>query len=271
MMNKQTHWKRKSKIQIQTADPGKAVCFCIGLLTLFLFSPLFSGVNNIGSWFGMGLGILVIVYAIFREGFHACLRLLWKKTFFRVLLSAAGAVLAAVVILILLIIGKMIARASHTDVPDSATVIVLGCRVKGSEPSTALRQRLDAAYEYLCAHENAACILSGGQGHDEEISEAECMRRYLVQKGIAEDRLLMEEMSTSTAENLRYSAELIRLYGLSDHVAIVTQSYHQCRASMWAEDADLIPYAINAGATFRSYPTSFLRDFLGVAHKVVFG
>lgn len=270
-MNKQVPWKRKSKMQIHSANPGKAVCLCIGLLTLFLFSPLFSGINNVGSWFGMGLGMLVIVYAIFRERFHACLRLLWQKTVSRALLCAVGVVLAIAVILVLLIIGKMVARASHTEVPNTATVIVLGCRVKGSEPSTALRQRLDAAYDYLRVHENAVCILSGGQGHDEEISEAECMRRYLVQMGITEDRLLMEDTSTNTAENLRYSAELIRLHGLSDHVAIVTQSYHQCRASMWAEDADLIPYAINAGATFRSYPTSFLRDLLGVAHKVVFG
>lgn len=270
-MNQQTHWKRNRKPQIQTADIGKKVCFGIGLVTFFLFSPIFSGVNNIGSWFGMGLGILVIVYAIFRDRFRACLRLLWQKPFFQMLLSAVGAVLAIAVILSLLIIGKMVARASHTDVPDTATVIVLGCRVKGSEPSTALRQRLDAAYDYLRAHEDAMCILSGGQGHDEDISEAECMRRYLVQKGIAEDRLLMEEASTNTAENLRFSAELIRLHGLPDHVALVTQSYHQCRASMWAKDVDLIPYAINARATFRTYPTSFLRDFLGVAHKVVFG
>ena len=88
-------------------------------------------------------------------------------------------------------------------------MIVLGCGVNGDRPSLMLTERLDAAYDYLNTHEEVVCILSGGQGKGENISEAECMYRSLTEKGIARDRLYKEDRSTSTRENLLYSKKII--------------------------------------------------------------
>ena len=96
-------------------------------------------------------------------------------------------------------------RASKTAPKDETVMIVLGCGVNGDRPSLMLTERLDAAYDYLNTHEEVVGILSGGQGKGENISEAECMYRYLTEKGIAKERLYKEERSTSTRENLLYS------------------------------------------------------------------
>ena len=82
----------------------------------------------------------------------------------------------------ILVFGLLIVYQLKMSATDS-TVVVLGCQVKGEAPSLTLTERLDAAYDYLCSHPDAACILSGGQGDDEKISEAECMYRYLTKKG----------------------------------------------------------------------------------------
>ena len=88
-------------------------------------------------------------------------------------------------------------------------IIVLGAQMKEKGPSAVLQFRLDAAYAYLMNNEDTVCIVSGGQGRNEPCSEAEGMYAYLTQKGIPEQRILMEDQSTDTAENIAYSAELI--------------------------------------------------------------
>ena len=73
-------------------------------------------------------------------------------------------------------------RASKSAPKDETVMIVLGCGVNGDRPSLMLTERLDAACDYLNTHEEVVCILSGGQGKGENISEAECMYRYLTEK-----------------------------------------------------------------------------------------
>ena len=80
--------------------------------------------------------------------------------------------LAVVVCLLLAVSAVRIAAAGYKKAPDPATpVIVLGCKVKGTRPSRILQERLDAADAYLSTHPDTSCVLSGGQGADEEISE----------------------------------------------------------------------------------------------------
>ncbi len=114
---------------------------------------------------------------------------------------------------------------------DTADVfIVFGCKTNGFTPSKLLSLRLEKAYELLEANPGAYAVLSGGQGEDESVSEAESMRAYLCAKGISEDRLILEDRSTSTEENIRYSMQLIKDGGLkADTVAAVSSDYHENR------------------------------------------
>lgn len=111
--------------------------------------------------------------------------------------------------------------------------VILGAKVNGEIPSLSLQFRLDAALEYAIQYPHVYLILSGGQGPGEHISESEAMKRFLVKNGIQEERLLIEDLSTSTYENLLYSTEL--LPGSEDEITIITSDYHLARAKNIAQ------------------------------------
>nr|MBQ5811481.1 YdcF family protein [Clostridia bacterium] len=107
-------------------------------------------------------------------------------------------------------------------------IVVLGAKVRGNgTPTKPLYWRIDAAEEYLNTNENTIAILSGGKGSDEPISEAECMYNVLVSRGIDKDRLILEDMSTNTNENIRFSLKL-----MNDRATfgVVTNNFHVFRA-----------------------------------------
>lgn len=122
--------------------------------------------------------------------------------------------------------------------PELDYIIVLGCQVKKERPSKALTERLDTALEYLEENPNTKAILSGGQGTGEDITEAECMRRYLENAGVDSSRLLMEDQSTTTAENLLYSQKYLDTG--SDTVGIVTNNFHVYRSIRIAKKAGYV-------------------------------
>ena len=104
----------------------------------------------------------------------------------------------------------IVSTALNATSSDAPYVTVLGAAVYGETPSISLRHRSDRAAEHLHDNPQAVAVVSGGQGEGESISEAECMRRYLVNKGgVAEDRILLEDQSTSTLENLTFSKQAI--------------------------------------------------------------
>lgn len=118
--------------------------------------------------------------------------------------------------------------------PELDYIIVLGAKVNGTVPSLPLYWRIERAYEYLEENPDTVVIVSGGQGADETISEAECMRRELTERGITPERILVESESTSTAENMAFSYALIDDENAA--VGVVTNNYHVWRAVQMAED-----------------------------------
>lgn len=112
-------------------------------------------------------------------------------------------------------------------------LIVLGAQVRGRRITNSLMRRLDAALEYLEGHPETKAIVSGGQGRDEHISEAEAMAEYLMNHGILPGRILLENTSTSTWENLKHSRAVLCESKVS--VAIVTNNFHLYRAMKQGE------------------------------------
>ncbi len=111
--------------------------------------------------------------------------------------------------------------------PGADYVIVLGAHVKGRRPSRSLLRRIRAAAKYLKENPEAKAIGSGGQGPGEDITEAACICKTLARMGISADRLLLEEVSESTRENLLYS---MILGGRESSYVIVTNGFHLFRA-----------------------------------------
>ncbi len=112
--------------------------------------------------------------------------------------------------------------------PGAEYVIVLGAQWRADGPSTVLRYRLDTALQYLEANPDARVIVTGCQGPNEPISEAEGMAGYLMEAGIAEERILIEDQATNTYENLSYSLRLCD--SAKKPVVVVTNDFHVYRA-----------------------------------------
>lgn len=112
--------------------------------------------------------------------------------------------------------------------------IVLGAKVNGIIPSLSLRYRLEAASDYANEHPTVKLILSGGQGPDESITEAQAMKVYLLENGIDENRIMIEEESTSTYENILFSTKL--LPSSVTAVTIITSDYHLARSKRIAKE-----------------------------------
>lgn len=133
---------------------------------------------------------------------------------------------------------KLMEEALQPEADGSkAYAIILGAKVNGKTPSLSLRYRLESAVAYAKLHPHVTFILSGGQGPDEDISEAEAMRNFMVEHGIEEERLVLESTSTSTYENLVNSKKLLP-EGVHE-VTIISSDYHIARARMIAKKLDL--------------------------------
>lgn len=147
--------------------------------------------------------------------------------------------------------------------------IVLGARVKGEIPSLSLQYRLDAALDYAKEYPDVKLILSGGQGPGEQITEAEAMKRYLIENGIPEERMLLERSSTSTYENILFSKKLMP--DSIDKVTIITSDYHLARARKLASALDLETDVVAAKTPKVVELKSTTRERLALLKTAIFG
>ena len=152
--------------------------------------------------------------------------------------------------------------------------VVLGAKVRESGPSASLWDRIYGARDYLEAHPDVIAIVSGGQGTDEPMTEAKAMYEKLVELGIDEDRIWLEERATSTWENPNFSLDPIeeKTGTRPDNIGIVSSEYHLFRASLFADacgvDSVLIPARTSV---FTQRINHFMREVAGVWHYLILG
>ena len=169
---------------------------------------------------------------------------------------------------------KVIGAAKKSPEPGAEYVIVLGAQVRGEHPTLVLGARIRAAAAYLKENPGAIAIASGGQGTGESISEAEAIRRGLLSEGIEADRILLEERSTSTTENLKFSAELIeKEKPVKDaKVVIVTNDFHVYRAVKLAKKQGYADVSgLGASDFFAVTIQYYVREFFAVTKEWLFG
>lgn len=242
----------------------------LGLLVLFA-CPIPMGILNIGNAAGIIISGIMTGICIFWKPFTEFIKNLWEKPSGKILVSVIALIVSICVILAIVISIFMVKSADDPPPDENTTLVVLGCKVKDGRPSLMLKRRLDCAFEYLSEHENVSVIVSGGQGSDEVISEAQCMKEYLTGKGISPERVFMEDKSTSTEENLKFSQEIIRNEKLPEKITLVTDAFHQCRAEMLAENIDIKPYNISGYTSWYIVPTYWVREWFGIAYYFVLG
>lgn len=149
-------------------------------------------------------------------------------------------------------------RAPHYD-----AVVVLGSGIRGEEVTPLLASRLDRGIRLARDVGAKTFVCSGGQGEDEPISEAEAMRRYVEERASGEFVVYVEDRSTTTEENIRFSkAVLDSELGVAAEVAIVTSNYHAMRAGALAQRLGVAWSSYGAPTALYYVPTAFLREFV---------
>ncbi len=239
------------------------------ILLLCFIAPAMYGVFNIGSILGIILCLCVIFRCQFSGVYHKIKDRLLRKKAGRALLRTVQTA-SVLFIIYAVVISALMIGASLIPPYSKGTAIVLGAQVKGYGPSAMLSQRIDAAYAFL-ETPGARAVCSGGQGADEPISEGECIYGELVSMGAEEDRLLIEDQSTNTRENIRFSYRLIKekSFFSDDGIAIVSDSFHQLRARIICRKEGVTEPigAVNAVCSPRwmvLYPAYFVREWLAI-------
>ena len=232
------------------------------LLCLWLLLPLLAGITHIGMFFPVVV-LAPLIAVLLRPSLLNGGR---KK---KIVLSVVGVCYLLGFVACGVTMGMMI-KAKESTPPDDATVVVLGCMVYDSGPSRMLIDRCDAAYDYLTEHPDASCIATGGQGYNEPMSEAQAIFEILTEKGIEPHRIYLEDRSTDTEENLKNAAAIINANGLPENIVITTDGFHEYRAGILADRAELTPYAVPSETYLFVLPGYWVREVLAIWEAVIF-
>lgn len=211
-----------------------AVSFLFGLLLI----NIYTAVRFTGLLFCLAGGVIAL--------WSACDKWGEKNRVGRAAKRILALLLCFGSLLFIVLEAEVIRRAKTDNETAVAGVIVLGAGVNGTEPSLSLRVRLEAALAYVADKPDIPIVVTGSQGPNEAISEAECMAGWLVARGIAEERILIEDQADNTEENIAFSKALLHEngYDTTAHYALVSSDYHLCRAAMYWQ----LPYMVGVAA-----------------------
>lgn len=234
----------------------------LSLILLWFFLPVFSGILNIGNITGILLfgGLLLYVLNLHRIRLHMKKN---QRTPLRFLLIVVK-VFLLLAFITALVESFFMAKACISKPEPESTVVVLGCQ----NGSRMMLSRVNAATEYLSKHPDTICILSGGAGSDEAVPEAEYMYDWMIKKGANPASLLTETQSTSTRENLQYSLEIANEHGLNTDFAVVTNEFHEYRASLGAKKLGIRTGSVAADTPWWLFPTFYVRELYGILYEV---
>lgn len=235
---------------------GLCVLYCIGVILTKA-----AGTSFYLIWFVLA-------------AFFACLALGLERDVFshwpRALQASALCVLGAGAAVFLFVEGLVLSGFFAKGEDGLSYIVVLGAQIRENGPSVALSKRLDRAAAYLEENPETLCVVSGGQGSNEPVTEASGMREYLLQKGIVPERIILEDQSRNTQQNLEFSRRLIPAE--VKKVGIVTSNFHVYRGTRLAK-AQGFPEAVGIAAPSGVYflPNNMLREFFGVVKDAIFG
>ena len=231
----------------------------IGLLiAVYMAGFAFFNNFNIGVVIPFAAGIVIAVWCYLPD--NKVIK--WCKKLF----AAGGMLFVASMVLI-----GVMAQTNSAEFNEEA-VIVLGCGLHGDKPSLNLADRLDKAVEYHSKNPDALIVVSGGQGPQEDITEAEAMYKYLVGKNVPAESIIMEDKATSTNENYRFSKEMLdERLGEDYTVVYITNSFHSYRAGELAKINGLDARAYNAKTRLPSLVPNYSREVLAVIQLMLFG
>ena len=213
---------------------------------------------NFGTLLIFGLGAFLLLFGLLYNR-------LWK--WLRVVVLC-GCALLVLLTSALSLYGRLDNATGEED-----ALIVLGCGVRGDRVSVGLARRLDKAAAYYREHPDVLIVVSGGQGAQETIPEADAMARYLLAQGVPAEKILKEPTASSTLENLQFSDALLREKLQRDDytAALVTSRFHVFRAEHIACALGFSFTHLGAGSIWYTVPMNNLRELCAIANELLRG
>ncbi len=247
----------------------KKVLFGVGALGIadtILMVAIAAGLN-LGTLLPGTAGLVLILWALFAGR----LPLNFSSGFGRnikMFLLALFVVWAASFILVQAFILR---HAFAPRAPETDWCLVLGAGLRDGRPSLNLQRRITAASDYLDRYPRARVVVTGGRDRNESITEAEGMRRALIEKGVAASRIYLEEKAASTLENLRYSREVILTAGgsLGGGVSVITSDFHLLRVRLLARRLDMKVHCVAAPTPWYLLPNTCLREYFALIKSLL--
>lgn len=185
-------------------------------------------------------------------------------------------VLGLISYLPLMVLGFMLYSWIYQHLPkqrDVDFIVVLGCGLNGDKVTPLLASRLEAGMHYRETYSpRATFLVSGGRGRDESVSEAAAMRDYLIERGVSPSDILIEDESTTTWENLRFSKPIMERANPSYACVCVTNNFHVFRSALFARNVGINGQAVGAKTAGYYLPTALIREYaaLILSYRKVF-
>ncbi len=239
-------------------------------LLFFFTAPILKRICNPGNLCGILVCLFLLWVTVFPKHFAGIISRIWQSIPGKIGLSAVSVCVAAGLTFCTVMSVQMV-RTIRSQPASPQTVVVLGCKVRGTVPSLMLTRRLNAAKEYLDANPAVFCVVTGGQGAGEDIPEGQAMKTWLVENGIDAHRIYVEDQSKDTQENLRFAAEILAQHDLGTDIVIVTDGFHEYRASLLAEQEGLHASAYSAHTRPLFVPTYWVREWMALFQLLVLG
>ncbi|GAA3537335.1 hypothetical protein AFL01nite_12020 [Aeromicrobium flavum] len=267
-------------------DPLPLAWAMLGVLLLAYAALLVLGVASVANGIAMvrregrsPAHLLSFVFGVGVLGFCAFVLTVWwvdqnhtdvaRELFLWLVALAAPVTYLAVLFVAFVGYGLLYGWAARRWARPVDAVIVLGAGLRGDRPTPLLAARLDRGREALdrsrARGRDTHLICSGGQGSDEVVPEAVAMANHLVEAGVDRDLLWLEDASTSTEENLRFSAQVAARHGVDGgRFAVVTNDYHVLRAALLLRQVGLDGYGLGARTALYFWPSAILREYAAI-------
>lgn len=263
----QSKWGKGVKSKHADRTDRMMAFYLFGALCVlyFVILSVFTGFSNVFHFFWLLLGILFFACGIWE--FYRSIHSIELPRMLHHIIRVFCILLA-----LLFVYGESLVISGFLEKgePDLQYIVVLGAKVNGETPSRSLNYRIESAYEYLKENPETIAVLSGGQGRDEGISEAECMYRELSKRGIEQKRLIREDQSTNTKENLTFSLKLMS--SENPTVGIVTNNFHVYRSVLTARKLGITQACgISAKTTFWILPDQMIRELFSLVKFYIYG
>lgn len=235
---------------------------CIGYFIMYITMV---GMNNTFTWFwllagGVLIDCDILWYLLDRQGHHLPV---WAH-------HTLLAVIGVGTLVFVVVEGILIGYGGSKPDAGADYVIVLGARVNGAKPSYNLEKRIRKAYRYLNDNPKTRAVLSGGKGPGEDISEAQAMYTYLTELGIAKERLILEDKSVNTDQNLQYSRD--KISDPQAKVVIVSNQFHIFRATRIAKKKGFTHVqGMGTGVKWYTVPNMYVREAFAVLKYALCG